>query len=253
MSKSGSWPLAVAACAATVGVLIAGCSAPLNSAGAEQQPSSSDSASPGPQSETRSSLDLADLASQIAVITESDRTFNLQTGAEPCRFTREAAESLLTSACSWTADITGAKRYEGVSGRLLLKEGKGSLYVSIERTDNGGGSIVRYRAERQDDCYSEGGLFVCPVRWKERGRLTERSFAVDEELGRARLRFRLRGRQLRLRWDGSVDRITSLGPPGGYLLLQQRESTAAGRWGGHPLISPDHRGQGLIYRRFERP
>lgn len=253
MSKSGSWQLAVAACAATVGLAIAGCSAPLNSAGAEQQRSSTHTRSPGRQSETRPSLDLTDLASQTTAISDSDRTFNLQTGAEPCRFVRAAPESLLTSGCSWTADIRGAKRYEGVSGRLLLKEGKGSLYVSIERTDDGGGSTVRYRAERQDDCYSEGGLFVCPVRWKQGGPLPERSFVVDEELRRARLRFRLRGRQLRLTWDGTIDRITSLGPPGGYLLLQQRESTAAGRWGGRPLISPDHRGQGLIYRRFERP
>lgn len=141
--------------------------------------------------------------------------------------------------------------YEGVAGSLLIEGTQHSLFVEVERTTEPSGTVARYSVERRARCYSEGGLFLCPVLWKERGSLQQDQFILDIGLERASLDILVRGSRMSITWDGSGDLRVSPGSGTGYLLLQQREAVASGRWKRSSLKSPASAGQGLMYRRFE--
>lgn len=152
---------------------------------------------------------------------------------------------------------------EGGTATFLFNKDRGSLWVSVRRETSSTGTQAAFlTAERSLPCVVHRVLgnsynVDCGVVWTVERPINVASLGVDPLLEDMTLSTQLRGKSLKVSWQGSGDVEIRHGNDQGYLLLQSRDGKATGRWGrerwNDSPKATGRPGKGVLYRRVEQP
>lgn len=196
-------------------------------------------------------------------VAASDKyVLSLQMDAGDCELIREHLDAAFVGACEiFQEPPDGLVRFEGGSAKFPLSNG--TLQVRVDRrADVDGATTATLEASKQrcsTHQLSNGEIVVdCEQVWTRRKQVDATALQLDLSLETATLRVKLRDRRLVVKWRGERTPQFGVGPQEGYVLLQQRDAVAAGRWGAREWAFPEkyskNKHAGItLYRRLEFP